>query len=422
MSAEHSVVSFFEGKAHGPIELADTVVAIHLQGKPCEFRDVSLRLDDHLELQLRWTGPLRPGVVRIDQDLKVTFEGGTTAEFLMLSHKYHFVGHEEFSATSRFSPLDLAGKSKGLAEAVISCGPAIHPKKVGIPLEFGNLAVTIQPFDHFLALGGGGVRLPLVPTISHRALLRSLDGKPLKAAKLYEFLGQICSFLGFIKGTRVGYGEVRNAAHNGFRSLGFTRADRLEAPRNWFHWALADDLPALFASYMTIFQTPEAKRGVGRALAYYKIANLSRYDSVETAVIMSAAGLETLAAYVLGTRGGWSVSMLRNVSLAEQIRACTRLLNIEGDPADQSDRLRKRLKGKKGQPARDGFSLLTEFRNGVTHSSPFNYDMDIFHAWDASQWLLEMQLLALFNYRGKYQDRRLEMRSHAGNLATFPVA
>lgn len=114
--------------------------------------------------------------------------------------------------------------------------------------------------------------------------------------------------------------------------------------------------------------------------------------------------------------------MLRNVSLAEQIRACTRLLRIEGDPTDQSDLLRKRLKAKKGQPARDGFSLLTEFRNGVTHPTPFNYDMDIFHAWDASQWLLEMQLLALFNYRGKYQDRRLQMRSYAGNLATFPVA
>lgn len=52
---------------------------------------------------------------------------------------------------------------------------------------------------------------------------------------------------------------------------------------------------------MTVFQTPEAKRGVGRALAYYKIANLSRYDSVETAVIMSAAGLETLAAYTRDT-------------------------------------------------------------------------------------------------------------------------
>ncbi|MER8427296.1 hypothetical protein [Mesorhizobium sp. M1405] len=112
MSAEHSVVSFFEGKAHGSIELADTVVAIHIEGKPCEFRDVSLRLDDHLDLQLRWTGPLRPGVVKIDQDLKVTFEGGTTAEFLMLSHKYHFVGHEEFSATSRFSPLDRPGNPR----------------------------------------------------------------------------------------------------------------------------------------------------------------------------------------------------------------------------------------------------------------------------------------------------------------------
>ncbi|ESY29547.1 hypothetical protein X748_27670 [Mesorhizobium sp. LNJC386A00] len=422
LTADDSTGSLYEGKAHGPIELTEKVVAISIEGKPCEFRDVSLRLDEHLDLQLRWTGPLKPGIARIDQNLKVTFEGGTTAEFLMLSHKYHFVGHEEFSATSRFSPLDLAGKSKGLAEAVILGGPAIHPKKVGIVLEFGNLAVTVQPFDHFLALGGGGARMPLLRTISHRAVLRSLDRRPLKAAKVYEFLDRVSDFLGFIKGTRVGYGEVRNAARDGFRCLGFTRADRLEAPKNWFHWALAEELPTLFATYMTIFQTPEAKRGVGRALAYYKISNLSRYDSVETAVIMSAAGLETLAAYILGTSGGWTASMLRNVSLAEQIRACTRLLKIEGDPADQSELLRKRLKAKKGQPARDGFSLLTEFRNGVTHSTPFTYDLDIFDAWDASQWLLEMQVLALFGYRGKYQDRRLQMRSYAGNLATLPVS
>lgn len=114
-------------------------------------------------------------------------------------------------------------------------------------------------------------------------------------------------------------------------------------------------MPALFSGYMAAFQLSEAHRGIGRALAYYKIANLSRADAAETAVIMSAAALETLAAYLLGTKGGWTQSMLRNVSLAEQIRACTRLLKIEGDPTAQSELLRKRLKAKKGQPARDGF-------------------------------------------------------------------
>lgn len=421
MTAELSEASFYEGKAHGPIELSDTVVAIHLGGKPCEFREVSLQLDEYLDLQLKWTGSLTPGINKIDQELTVTFEGGTTAEFLMKSHRFHFFRHEEFTAVSRFSPLDLAGKSKGLAAAVLLGGPAIHPKSIDLDLEFGNLAATVRPFDHFQDLTGGGRRLPLARTISHQAAVRSLDGKPLKADKLYEFLDRVCSFLGFIKGTRVGYGEVRNAAKNGFRCLGFTRADRLEAPKNWYHWSLADDLPALFAEFMGSFQTPEAKRGIGRALAYYMMANLSRYDSVETAVIMSAAGLETLAAHVLGNSGGWTVSMLRNISLAEQIRASTRLLKIEGDPADQSDVLRKRLKAKKGQPARDGFSLLADFRNGVTHPTPFTYDLDIFDAWDASQWLLEVQLLALFGYRGKYQDRRLQMRSFAGNLATFPI-
>ncbi|QKC86942.1 hypothetical protein [Mesorhizobium sp. NZP2077] len=54
------------------------------------------------------------------------------------------------------------------------------------------------------------------------------------------------------------------------------------------------------------------------------------------------------------------------------------MLKIEGDPTDCSERLRKRLKSKQGQPTRDGFSLLTDFRNGVTHSTPFKYDLDIY--------------------------------------------
>lgn len=422
MTVEHPDVSFYEGKPHGPIELTDTVVAITMDGKPFEFRDAVLQLDEHLEIQLTWTGSLNPGFRKIDQDVKVTFEGGTTAAFLMIGHRYHVRGHEDFTALAGLSPLDLAGKSKASAEAVILNGPSIHPKSVDIELQYGNLAAILGPFDHFQSTMGAGTRPPLMRTISHHVRLRSLDGRPLRAKKLYDFLSHVCDFLGFIKGTRVGFGEVRNAARDGFRSLGFSRADRLEAPKNWYHWEIIDNMPALFSGYMAAFHKTEAHYGIGRALAYYKISNLSRADAVETAVIMSAAALETVAAYVLGTFGGWTQSMLRNVSLAEQIRACTRLLKIEGDPTDCSERLRKRLKSKKGQPARDGFSLLTDFRNGVTHSTPFRYDLDIYDAWDASQWLLEVQLLALFNYRGKYQDRRHQWRTFAGNLATMPIA
>ncbi|MGX9147729.1 hypothetical protein [Mesorhizobium sp. 128a] len=98
---------------------------------------------------------------------------------------------------------------------------------------------------------------------------------------------------------------------------------------------MQDELPELFQSYMHLMSTEEAIRSLGRALVYYKISNVTRYDAVETAIIMSAAGLETLAGNVLGP-GGWTPNMIRNVTLAEQIRACTRLLGIRGDPADQS--------------------------------------------------------------------------------------
>ncbi|QKC92276.1 hypothetical protein EB230_30705 [Mesorhizobium sp. NZP2234] len=157
MTAEQDA-SFYEGKPHGPIEQPVKAVAITLDGKPFEFRDASLRLDEHLDLQLTWTGSLGGGFRRIDQDLKVTFEGGTTAEFLIMRHRYHVVGREDFVATSRFSPLELTGKSRACAGAVILNGPSIHPKAVEIELQADNLAAIVRPFDHFHAIIGAGVR------------------------------------------------------------------------------------------------------------------------------------------------------------------------------------------------------------------------------------------------------------------------
>lgn len=422
MPAEPSPTAIYEGHPHGPVGMPNSVVTITLDGKPMAARDVALRLDNYLQLELKWHSVLEPGPDKITKDLFVTFEGGTTAEFLMSSHQMHSGGHEEFVATSRISPLDLAGKSKGSATALILNGPRLHPKAAPTVLQYENHEVSLVPFEHFRAMDSRNERLPLQPTISHAATLRTLNGKPFRATRLYDFLGRVCGFLGFIKGTRVGYGQVRNDARDGFRCLGFTKADRLHSLPGWYHWNLEDKLPELFQNYMDLMSTAEARRSLGRALAYYKISNVTRYDAVETAVIMSVAGLETLAGHVLGTAGGWTPNMIRNITLAEQVRACSRLLGIRGDPAEQSALLAKRLRPTKGQPqGRDGFSLITEFRNGVTHPGPFNYDVDIYDAWNASQWLLEMQLLVLMSYRGRYQDRRLNRRSFVGNLSTIPV-
>ncbi len=414
--------SDYEGRPHGPIDLPDLVTGITLDGVPFDARDVQLRLDEALDVELRWTGALKPSMKLIDQELRVSFEGGTNAEFLMTGHKLVFnADHEEFVAVSRLAPLVLKGKSKGVAGAALLNGPVLHPKVGTLLLEYGNHRAEISPYEHFSSintgsLGGIGGRM-----ITHSVVIRSVNGKPLKVDKVIEFLGRVCGFLGFAKGTRVGFGQVRNHARRGFRTLGFSRTDRLYAPNNWFHWHLTDQLPALFAAYMDLMESPAAKRSVGRAFAYYKTANLTRLDSIEAAMIMSMAGLETLAAHVLATRGGWTQNMLRNISLAEQVRACTCLLGIDGDPTEGSDFLAKGLRQKPGQPMRDGFLLLSEFRNGVTHPTPFHYDTDIFHAWDAAQWLLEMQLLVVLGYGGRYQDRRRQRRSFAGDLSRMPV-
>lgn len=263
MAADRSPTAIYERQPHGPVGMNDRVLAITLDGRPMAVRDVALRLDNYLELELKWQGALEPGPDKISKDLFVTFEGGTTAEFVMSSHLMHLGGHEEFVATSRISPLELAGKSKGSATALILNGPHLHPKAGPIVLADENHEASLAPFEHFRAMDSRKERLPLQPTISHSAMLRTLNSKPFRATRLYEFLGQVCGFLGFIKGTRVGYGQVRNDALNGFRCLGFAKADRLHTLPGWYHWALREELPKLFQNYMHLFSTDEARRSLG---------------------------------------------------------------------------------------------------------------------------------------------------------------
>ncbi|RWP51364.1 hypothetical protein [Mesorhizobium sp.] len=242
---------------------------------------------------------------------------------------------------------------------------------------------------------------------------------------LFKELGRFSSFLGFVKGTRVGFGHLegeKEDAITGLRLVGFSKSDGLKAPSNWYFASMSKELPTLFQSYLAVMDSESGRKNFGRAINYYKASNTAQSDNTEIALLIGMAGLEALAFHVLHDNGGWSADLLKRATLADMLRATARLLSIDDDPVRHAPPLMAWISAA-SKPGFDGFNVLAEFRNGLTHPvTNFSYDgQKLLHAWFASQWLLEVLMLAYLGYRGKYQDRRKQLGGWAGTLVDMPV-
>ncbi|RWH71149.1 MAG: hypothetical protein EOQ86_28880 [Mesorhizobium sp.] len=423
-AGSHSV---YEGRPKGPIELADVVTGIQFGGELSAAPTARVRLDEGMRVLVDWTEALKkPDFDVHDKELKIIFGSSEPIEFFLTNHEMNFGNREtKFEAEPTREPVTLTGKPSSDAFGLIVNGPRLNiPRQDGLTFQNENLKVTLNVFDHTDALFQGRARLNTVRAITHYFTASTVDGKAMDGSTLFDRVGRLVAFLGFVKGTRLGFGQVHgslNVTVDSYRLLGFTKHDRFDSPTNWFYRSLTKDLPTLFAGYGRRMATTEGKRTLGRAMQYYKAGNYTQTDATEIALLMSAAGLETMAYHVLCSEGGWSKALFKNATLADKLRACTRLMKVKGDPTEESNALKKLVKAKSSEKY-DGFSLLADFRNGLTHAGEFSYTgEELVHAWFATQWLLEVLILTFLGYSGKYQDRRKQMGGFAGAHDDLPI-
>ena len=425
---------FFEGRPSGPITLEGLVERVDFPTKIFKDVDFTLSLDESLSIILEWeddfqsTDDLFP-----TGDANVFFHGSKTpAEFFIIDHRTAFnekhpTGRHFYRTVPAKQPISIEGDDAVTVAGAIVNGPNLWLTG-GPPLTFTNknYETVVHAYPHTAGLFKQRAHAHTPPKITHHFAFSSKDGTTITPEKAWEDIGRVVAFLSFVKGTRVAMGHFQGSTSLGspaYRSIGFNKADRFHAGSNWFHFSLTKELPALFESYTGKLAIGTAKRTLGRALQYYKAGNFTQPDATEVALIISAAGLETMAHHVLTTDGGWTADLFKRATLEDKLRAGAAFLGITADPAEHSAALTARLKGMtgKGAKASDGFALLAEFRNGLTHPGEFRYTPDEFmDAWFSSQWLLEVMILAFFGYRGKYQDRR-KRSGFAGALDVLPV-
>ena len=186
-------------------------------------------------------------------------------------------------------------------------------------------------------------------------------------------------------------------------------AQRWRQLNSWFSDVFIDGLVGGFPGFLTRWQNESWNEPLLLALHWYGEANMAA-GGVEGSIILAQAAFEVLAwtllvedKQVLSEDGFQKIPAMDKLRLL--IADCGMPLGIPASLPLLTDIA-------KAENWEDGPQALTEFRNALVHSNPkkrkkvLGAGTDVGHeAWELSLWYLELVLLRLFGYQGKYANR-----------------
>ncbi|RVT85544.1 hypothetical protein DXV76_07245 [Rhodobacteraceae bacterium CCMM004] len=232
-----------------------------------------------------------------------------------------------------------------------------------------------------------------------------------------EDIDQLCRYLSlalsFVSGgnSRVGnYLATDGPDHSCSRqAFGFIRKasdPKLLRSRNWFTFAHSEDVFSFIKGFLELCKTAKRPLDVILPVELYLAANASRDILMQSAAITSFSCLESLAATILKEKAGWSSELVRRSSAQDRLRAAAVFIGVVDDILKHSPRASRECRERNNE---DGYALLARWRNATVH-----YSNDIVldgeaavEAFEVSQWLVEILILATVGYKGRLVDRRI---------------
>ncbi|WP_439523051.1 hypothetical protein [Marivita sp.] len=225
-------------------------------------------------------------------------------------------------------------------------------------------------------------------------------------ARMQAYLASLA--LTFISGigVSIGHGELSKDEVISSHYIGFIRCDPLTHHKNWFDIEIFKDAGDFSERYMQFLVSEPKTSPVTYATDFYRTSNAIRDSSLEMAVIASYSALEVLVSYILREEAGWSSSLLGpRTTMADKMRACTRYCGLRDTPLSKAKRIRKKLKSFNNY---DDYDVFSETRNSIVHADKsFKLEgFELHEVWLASQWLVEVLVFYMIDYRGMMADRR----------------
>lgn len=177
--------------------------------------------------------------------------------------------------------------------------------------------------------------------------------------------------------------------------------------RSWFDSQHGEFLPALLPGFMKLWSNDVWHRPLTEAIYWYTSANrVGAGLGVDSALLFTQAAMELLSwTYCVLDRKMVSASAFkpRGLSAADKLRLLASSLGL---PLEIPSPLTA-LHAKRGKKWDGSMDAITDLRNGLVHPGndrkiPHNAYYD---AWRLSQWYIELMILRLCSYSGKYANR-----------------
>jgi hypothetical protein len=295
-------------------------------------------------------------------------------------------------------------------------------------LEFKNKdwAVIIDKVDKYEALkknleNEGGYALLFTGVISSKTI--SLDAK-----EFQELNKQLGLFLSFLNGRR-SFPCFLQTNHFGLTNwIDYSAfyVDRYKSVGTWLPQADFSGLDEMWDNYLTLIKDPNRLECIDYLLHWYFEANNNSGFS-EGAIVLLQNAFELLFNWqIVEEKKMFTKKEAKEINAAEKIRLLLKYANIPIAVPPRYSKIETDLKSKKIQYS-DFPELFTLIRNSIVHANHHKRlslakipSMSRYHVKEIALCYLELLLLNLLGYKGKYANRISENMFVGGNEEFVP--
>lgn len=338
-------------------------------------------------------------------------EGGNNKVVLLPRRNHINVTHKQGEETRHvifhlFNFIDFMG-----AEHFIVKEEAVSKRLNAVTLEYNGWLVKITDiFDtderiQKLRKTGGYV-------LTHVGKLEKKDGEEFSIKQGQEILLALSYLLSFSLGR-----WISPAFHFGYNSKnlkvweewGIGRTYSYSSRLSWLDAHNIGELCGLVPSFMKLWEDKIWRGTLSDSIHWYINAN-DGSTGIEKGIIATQIALEKVVwQYLVNHKKAISEKGFDDLRASDKIRLLCRYLEIPLQIPDQFSI----LKSKRNDEWWDLSWAITDVRNSLVHPKikpNIDFKDAYLDTWKLSLWLLEMVLLRILNFNGKYSNRLIERR------------
>lgn len=264
-------------------------------------------------------------------------------------------------------------------------------------IEIQELPHTQEIVKQLKSDGGSG--------ITHVVRVDRRDGKSFSVSALWRIIGDLHRFVSFARGQWTSiFGPVGYDAKNAviYESWGTLLSAPWQSGYGWLDIHHGECLAEAYSGFVTMLHDKQLREAVSAALYWYLRSTRGGDGAgIDSGLILSQSALERLSVAVLSSSG-----LTIPKTAAEKIRtACLKL----GIPIKLPPHLTELQRTRRADPRlSDAIDMIVGVRNELVHpkrrmvvkTAPL-----IVPCWQLAQWYIEMFLLRISGYRGRYSNR-----------------